>query len=38
MAEALGAKFYDGAGNQLKPIGQNLKSIQRLTFGIYIRE
>jgi len=30
MAEALGAKFSDGAGNQLKPIGQNLKSIQSI--------
>ena len=30
MAEALGAKFCDGAGNQLKPIGQNLKSIQSI--------
>ena len=30
MAEALGAKFYDGAENQLKPIGQNLKSIERI--------
>jgi glycerate 2-kinase len=30
MAEALGAKFYDGAGNQLKPIGQNLESIRSI--------
>jgi glycerate 2-kinase len=30
MAEALGAKFYDAAGNQLKPIGQNLKSIRSI--------
>jgi len=30
MAEALGAKFCDGSGNQLKPIGQNLKSIQSI--------
>ena len=28
MGEALGAKFYDAAGNPLKPIGQSLKSIQ----------
>jgi glycerate 2-kinase len=33
MAEALGAKFYDVAGNQLKPIGQNLKSIERIDVG-----
>ncbi|HET9434681.1 MAG TPA: glycerate kinase, partial [Chitinophagaceae bacterium] len=30
MAEALGAKFYDSSENQLKPIGQNLKSVQRI--------
>jgi len=30
MAEALGAKFFDLAENQLKPIGQNLKSIGRI--------
>jgi glycerate 2-kinase len=30
MAEALGAKFYDRGENQLKPIGQNLKSVQRI--------
>ncbi|HEX6225314.1 MAG TPA: glycerate kinase [Chryseolinea sp.] len=30
MGEALGAKFYDATGNQLKPIGQNLKSIRSI--------
>jgi glycerate 2-kinase len=30
MGEALGAKFYDDTGNQLKPIGQNLKSIRSI--------
>ena len=30
MAEALGAKFCDDSGNQLKPIGQNLKSVQSI--------
>ena len=30
MGEALGARFYDASGNQLKPIGQNLKSIHTI--------
>jgi glycerate kinase len=30
MGEALGAKFYDRSGNQLKPIGSNLIDIQSI--------
>lgn len=30
MGEALGAKFYNGSGNQLKPIGNNLIEIQSI--------
>ena len=33
MGEALGAKYFDAAGLQLKPIGQNLKSIHSIDVG-----